>query len=180
MINLMEDNGSYRASTSEIDRLKERVLIKNKEGKYASNKKYVGKNAGYILNECGINTNVDYKVIIAEVPNEHPFVSTEMLMPVLPIVIVDSLEEAIDKAIKAKTGASIPQSCILKMSESDRSSPGLDTTIFVKNAPSYAGLGIEGEGYTTLQLQLLQGRPYFSQEFHKIRRCTLSGSFRII
>lgn len=182
LINLMEDNGSYRASTSEIDRLKERVLIKNKEGKYAPNKKYVGKNAGYILNECGINTNVDYKVIIAEVPNEHPFVSTEMLMPVLPIVIVDSLEEAIDKAIKAENGC---KHTAIMHSENVRNlteaALALDTTIFVKNAPSYAGLGIEGEGYTTLTIATPTGEGLTSaKNFTRSRRCTLSGSFRII
>ena len=39
--------------------------------------------------------------------------------------------------------------------ESTRAALALDTTIFVKNAPSYAGLGI-GEDIQPLQLQLLQ------------------------
>ncbi|MCL2368309.1 MAG: aldehyde dehydrogenase EutE, partial [Oscillospiraceae bacterium] len=57
----------------------------------------------------------------------------------------------------------------------------LDTTIFVKNAPSFAGLGFEGEGYTTLTISTPTGEGLTSaKNFVRSRRCTLSGSFRIL
>ena len=182
LISLMESNGCYRASLSEIDKLTDIVLVKNKEGKYAPNKKYVGKNASHILSKCGIHTTADYKLILAEVPYEHPFVSTEMLMPVLPIVVVDTLDEAIEKAIEAENGCK--HTAIMhseNVNNLTKAALALDTTIFVKNAPSYAGLGIEGEGYTTLTIATPTGEGLTSaKNFTRSRRCTLSGSFRII
>ena len=57
----------------------------------------------------------------------------------------------------------------------------VDTTIFVKNAPSYAGLGYDGEGYATLTIATPTGEGLTSaKNFTRSRRCTLSDAFRII
>lgn len=182
LIEMMVGNGCYRADISEIKKIESVVLEINKEGKYVPNKKYVGKNAEYILKQSGINVSRDYKLVIAEVEFGHPFVLTEMLMPVLPIVRVDGLKEAIDKAIQAenqyKHTAIMHSQNVTHLTEAARA---LDTTIFVKNAPSYAGLGFDGEGYTTLTIATPTGEGLTSaRSFTRQRRCTLSGSFRII
>lgn len=182
LIDEMVRVGCYKANRSEIGRIQSVVLEKDKSGKYMPNKKFVGRNASYILKQCGIETDRDFKLVITEVDNSHPFVITEMLMPVLPIVRVDNLDEAIDKAVIAENNCRHTAMMHSKNVESlTRAAKALDTTIFVKNAPSYAGLGIEGEGYTTLTIATPTGEGLTSaKSFVRYRRCTLSGSFRII
>jgi acyl-CoA reductase-like NAD-dependent aldehyde dehydrogenase len=182
LIDEMVRNDCYKASSAEAEKILSVVIQKNNEGKYAPNRKYVGKSASYILKACGIETNRDYKLVIAEVDYDHLFVTTEMLMPVLPIVRVDNLDEAIDRAVTAENGcrhtAMMHSKNVDHLTQAARA---LDTTIFVKNAPSYAGLGIEGEGYTTLTIATPTGEGLTSaKSFVRLRRCTLSGSFRII
>lgn len=182
LIDEMVRSNCYRAGKAEIEKIQSVVLEKNKEGGFSPNRKLVGRSASHILKQCGIEANNDYKLIIAEVEHGHPFVMTEMLMPVLPIVRVDNLEEAIDKAITAENGCR--HTAIMhsqNVSNLTRAARALDTTIFVKNAPSYAGLGFEGEGYTTLTIATPTGEGLTSaRSFVRHRRCTLSGSFRII
>lgn len=182
LINEMVKNNCYRADRTEIEKIQALVLEKNKEGKYVPNKNFVGKSAGFILKACKIETNTDFRLVIAEVDYDHPFVTTEMLMPVLAISKVDNLEEAISKAVTAENGckhtAVMHSKNVSNLTDAARA---LDTTIFVKNAPSYAGLGFEGEGYTTLTIATPTGEGLTSaKSFVRHRRCTLSGSFRII
>jgi propionaldehyde dehydrogenase len=57
----------------------------------------------------------------------------------------------------------------------------LNTTIFVKNAPSFAGLGFNGEGFTSLTIATPTGEGVTSaRTFTRLRRCVLYGNFRIV
>jgi propionaldehyde dehydrogenase len=178
----MELNGAYELKKHEIDIVTKEVFITNKDGNTVVNRKYVGKSASHILRACGITANSDIKLIIAEVQDSHPFVKIEMLMPVLGIVRVYSVDEAIKKAVIAEDGclhtAIMHSESVSNLTKAARA---LNTSIFVKNAPSFAGLGVEGEGFTTLTIATPTGEGLTSaRSFTRIRRCTLSGGFRII
>jgi propionaldehyde dehydrogenase len=57
----------------------------------------------------------------------------------------------------------------------------IQTTIFVKNAPSYAGIGFGGEGYTTFTIAGPTGEGLTSaRTFTRQRRCVLVDAFRIV
>ena len=57
----------------------------------------------------------------------------------------------------------------------------VQTTIFVKNGPSYAGIGLGGEGHTSFTIAGPTGEGLTSaRSFTRIRRCTLVDAFRII
>ena len=57
----------------------------------------------------------------------------------------------------------------------------VETTIFVKNAPSYSGLGFDGEGFTTMTIATPTGEGVTSaRTFTRLRRCVLYGDFRIV
>ena len=57
----------------------------------------------------------------------------------------------------------------------------VETTIFVKNAPSYAGIGFGGEGHTTFTIAGPTGEGLTSaRSFTRLRRCVMTESFRII
>lgn len=181
LIREMEKEGAYIVNEQELKKIMAIVMTQTKEGKYAPNKKYVGRDASYILKEAGIYAE-GAKAVIAEVPFEHPLVMTEMLMPVVPVTRVADVDEAIAKAVIAENGC---HHTVLMHSENvsnlTKMARAIDTTIFVKNAPSYAGLGIDGEGYTTLTIATPTGEGLTSaKSFTRSRRCTLHGAFRII
>jgi propionaldehyde dehydrogenase len=57
----------------------------------------------------------------------------------------------------------------------------VDTTIFVKNGPSYAGLGFGGEGFTSYTIATPTGEGVTSAvSFTRKRRCVLKDAFRIV
>jgi len=175
-------NGAYELKRHEIPIVTKEVFTTTQHGEVVVNKKYVGKCAADILKACNILVHVNTKLIIAEVQEDHPFITVEMLMPVLGMVRVHSVEEAIEKAVVAEKGyrhtAVMHSESVTNLTLAARA---LDTSIFVKNAPSYAGLGIEGEGYTTLTIATPTGEGLTSaKSFTRIRRCTLSGGFRIV
>jgi propionaldehyde dehydrogenase len=105
-----------------------------------------------------------------------------MLMPVLGIAKVQTVEEAITKAVKAENGCKhTAMMHSQNVTHLTMAAKALNTTIFVKNAPSYAGLGFNGEGYTTLTIATPTGEGLTSAKtFTRSRRCVLYGNLRIV
>jgi hypothetical protein len=57
----------------------------------------------------------------------------------------------------------------------------INTSIFIKNGPSFAGLGSGGEGYTSFTIASPTGEGLTTAiNFTRERRCTLKDRFRII
>jgi propionaldehyde dehydrogenase len=181
LVSEMMAQGCYLAKGEEISQIIRTVLIE-KNGKYVINRKYVGSDATKILSDSGIAYSGEPRLVLAEVDKNHPFVMTEMLMPVLAMVRVSNIDEAIGEAFRAEQGcqhsALIHSTNVRNMS---RAASVMNTTIFVKNAPSYAGLGFGGEGYATLTIATPTGEGLTSAKtFTRSRRCVLQGDFRIV
>ncbi len=177
----LQKNGAFRVYGEDIEKIIRTVLIKKEDGKYVINRKFVGRDATYILKESGVSYTGDPRLVIAEVDKYHPFVTVEMLMPVLAIVRVADINEAITEAYRAehncKHSAMIHSTNVKNMSAAAKV---MNTTIFVKNAPSYSGLGFNGEGYATLTIATPTGEGLTSAKtFTRARRCVLHGDFRI-
>ena len=175
----MQKNGAYLIKGDQIDKLVS-VCLKEKNGKYDINKDWVGRDASKFLKAIGIEANA--KLVICEVEEMHPFVQVEMMMPVLPIVRVNSIEEAIKMAVKAEHGnrhtAHMHSKNIDHLSAFARA---VETTIFVKNAPSYAGIGAGGEGYTTFTIAGPTGEGLTAaHSFTRARRCVMVDGFHIV
>ncbi|MBE7046746.1 MAG: aldehyde dehydrogenase EutE [Ruminococcaceae bacterium] len=181
LISTMQSNGAYLLKGADIDKLRDLCLV-NKNGKYDINKKWVGKDAKLFLQAIGINVNEDIRLIICETNADHPFVQVEMMMPILAIVRVDSIEEAIELAVKAEHGcrhsAHIHSKNVDHLTAFARA---VETTIFVKNAPSYAGIGAGGEGYTTFTIAGPTGEGLTAaHSFTRQRRCVLVDGLHIV
>ena len=57
----------------------------------------------------------------------------------------------------------------------------INTSIFVKNGPSFAGLGMTGEGYTSFTIASPTGEGLTTaHSFTRERRCTLKDYFRFV
>lgn len=175
----MAKNGAYRISGAQVDKLVE-IALHHKDGKYSLNKKWVGKDASLFLKELGIAS--DARLIIMETESSHPFVQEELMMPILPIVRVNNISEAIRLAVEAEHGnrhsAHIHSKNVDHLTAFARA---VETTIFVKNAPSYAGIGAGGEGHTTFTIAGPTGEGLTSaRSFTRQRRCVLVDGFHII
>ena len=179
LIDSMTRHGAYKISGSDIDKIRDFALI-NKDGKWVINKKWVGKDARLFLKEIGIES--DAKLVICEVDKDHPFVSTEMMMPVLAIVRVKDIDEAIDLAVKAEHGCRHSAHIHSKNIDNlTRFARAVETTIFAKNAPSYAGIGAGGEGYTTFTIAGPTGEGLTAaHSFTRSRRCVMVDGLHIV
>ncbi|MFH1262501.1 MAG: aldehyde dehydrogenase family protein [Pseudomonadota bacterium] len=145
-------------------------------------KDWIGKNATKMLAALGISADPSVRVLFCETPREHPFVQLEMLMPVIPMVRVKTVHEGIVFAKDVEHGfrhtAVMYSRNIDNLHEMAKMS---DVSIFVKNAPSYAGLGMGGEGYTSFTIAGPTGEGLTTAiNFSRERRCTLAGRFRIV
>ena len=181
LISEMQKHGAYLLKGAEVDKLMELCLV-NKNGKYDINKKWVGKDAVKFLAALGIEAPKGTKLIICETDASHPFVQVEMMMPILAIVRVDNIDEAIELAVQAEHGnrhsAHIHSKNVDTLTRFARE---VETTIFVKNAPSYAGIGAGGEGYTTFTIAGPTGEGLTAaHSFTRSRRCVLVDGFHIV
>ena len=179
LISEMQKNGAYLLRGKQIDDLVKLCLVE-KDGKYSINKNWVGKDAKKFLKALGIDS--DAKLIICETEEAHPFVQVEMMMPVLAIVRAKDIDHAIKMACTAEHGnrhsAHIHSKNIDHLTAFAKA---VETTIFVKNAPSYAGIGAGGEGYTTFTIAGPTGEGLTAaHSFTRQRRCVMVDGLHII
>ena len=174
----MTKNGAYEVKSSElIEKLDK--LVSQENGKPKT--EYVGKSAQVILRDLGIEVSDDIKLIIFRTHKDHHLVQEEMMMPILPIVACEDVDRAIDYAHQAEHGnrhtAIMHSRNIEKLSKMAKL---LECTIFVKNAPSYAGIGVGGEGATTFTIAGPTGEGITTaRSFCRIRRCAMKDFFNI-
>ncbi len=186
LISVMQKNGAYLINAQQADQLNKIVLVektdKNGKTKKIVNRDCVGRDADVLLAKIGITVSKDIRCIICETPFEHDFVQHELMMPILPIVRVDNIDQAIELAVKAEHGCRHTAHMHSKnIDHLSRFARAVETTIFVKNAPSYAGIGFGGEGHATFTIAGPTGEGITSaRSFTRQRRCVMADSFRII
>lgn len=151
-------------------------------GRSGPNPQYIGQNANVILRQIGIEDSDELRCVIVETPKDHPFVRHELMLPVLSVVRAGNFEDALDVAVEVEGGlrhsAVIHSANIYHMSEFGKA---INTSVFVKNAPSYAGLGFTGEGYTSFTIAGRTGEGMTTaRTFSRLRRCTLVGAFSLV
>ena len=145
-------------------------------------RKYVGQNIDRILKDAGIPCDASKRLAVCEVDNDHPFLWTEMMMPILALTRARTVDDAIDFAIEVEHGfrhtASMHSRNIDKLSKMARA---CNCSIFVKNGPNAAGLGWGGEGPTSFTIASPTGEGMTTaRSFTRLRRCTLVDAFRIV
>ena len=103
------------------------------------------------------------------------------MMPFLPIVRVANVDEGIDAAIR--TEHNYRHTAIMHsrdVSNLTRMGKLIQTTVFVKNGPSFNGIGIGGEGYCTFTIAGPTGEGLTrARNFARSRRCVLVGDLNV-
>lgn len=184
LVQHMGTNSAYRLKEHELKRL-ERVIFKergpaNRPG--LVNGEFVGKDAAVIASEIGLSLPKETRLLVAEVSAEHDLVWTEQMMPVMPVVRVKDVATAIDLAVRSEHGfrhtASIHSTNVDTITTMARA---MNCSIFVANGSNIAGLGAEGEGYTSFSIASPTGegltRP---RTFSRQRRVSVIGALNIV
>ena len=180
----MCSSGAYELTGDEIRKVTELIIQDpggpGKEG--AANKKYVGKTPTVIASHIGVYIPDGTKILLCEVEKDHPLLWTEQLMPVLPLVRVKDADTAIRLGFEMEHGyrhtAIMHSRNIDKLSDMAKL---MNCSLFVKNGPSYAGLGNGGAGFTSFTIASPTGEGLTrARTFTRERRCTLVDRFRIV
>ncbi|MCD8301271.1 MAG: aldehyde dehydrogenase EutE [Clostridiales bacterium] len=174
---MINEQGCYLASKEIQDKLIHTVLT----DKGALNRKCVGRDARTLLKMVGVDAPENIRCITFEGPKEHPLITTELMMPILGVVRARDFDDAVEKAVWLEHGnrhsAHIHSKNVDRITKYARE---IDTTIVVKNGPSYAAFGFGGEGYCTFTIASRTGEGLTSAaSFTKSRRCTMSDSLCI-
>ena len=183
LMRLMESQHAVKLTTAQAEQLQP-VLLKNidERGKGTVSRDWVGRDAGKIAAAIGLNVPEQTRLLFVETSATHPFAVTELMMPVLPVVRVANVDEAIELAVKLEGGCHHTAAMHSRnIDNMNRMANAIDTSIFVKNGPCIAGLGLGGEGWTTMTITTPTGEGVTSaRTFVRLRRCVLVDAFRIV
>jgi len=180
----MRAAGAYIASGTDVRKLEAAIFAENRGPRKPGmmNKDCIGKNAGEILRLAGVPVDGDPRLAVCDVPEDHPLVWSEQMMPVLPVVRVPDVDRAIDLAREAEHG--FGHSAAMHSRDIDalsRMARVMNTSIFVKNGPIYSGLGEGGEGHTSFTIASPTGEGLTGPlSFSRQRRCVMVDHFRIV
>ncbi len=185
MMAAMEKAGALRLSAHEVDALTKRAIVMAGEGAHrhwVPCKDLLGKDASLLAQAAGATGRDGLELVFGETDVDNPFVPTEQMMPFLPFVRCKDVDEAIHRAHESEHGfrhtAIIHSNNVRTMTRMGRL---LDTTLFVKNGPSVAGLGLGGEGYLSFSIATPTGEGVTTPlTFTRQRRCTLVDDLRIL
>lgn len=168
-------HGGVELSGHQTRRL-EKVIL-DSEGHV--NRKFVGKDVQVILREIGLNVDKSKRLAFMETKADHPFATTELLMPVVPFIRVKNVDEAIDLAYKLEKGCY--HTAVIHSKDIDnmhKMAVKMNTSLFIKNGPALSGLALEGEGPTSFTISSPTGEGLTTaRHFTRTRSCVLKGHF---
>ena len=179
---IRKDPRAHELTKLQMDSLGKKMFLKDeKSGELMMNRNLVGRNANVIAREIGLDLPDSVALLWGEVPQDHVTIREEQLMPVLPFARVKDVETAIDLAIKAEGGNHHTAAMYsLNVANLSRMARKGQFSIFVKNGPTYMGLGM-GEGYATMSIGTPTGDGLTSaRHFTRPVRCALVDQFRIV
>ncbi|MER3812377.1 aldehyde dehydrogenase EutE [Klebsiella pneumoniae] len=183
LMRLMEGQQAVKLTAAQAEQLQP-LLLKNidERGKGTVSRDWVGRDAGKIAAAIGLQVPAQTRLLFVETPASHPFAVTELMMPVLPVVRVANVEEAIALAVQLEGGCHHTAAMHSRnIDNMNQMANAIDTSIFVKNGPCIAGLGLGGEGWTTMTITTPTGEGVTSaRTFVRLRRCVLVDAFRIV
>jgi aldehyde dehydrogenase len=185
MMAAMERAGAVRLNAREIDALTKAAISSVGEGEHkhdVPHKDYIGKDADVLARAAGKNIPAAVELVFGETDNSNPFVPVEQMMPFVPFVRCRDVDEAIARAKQAEHGfrhtAIIHSTNVNNMTKMGRT---MDTTIFVKNGPCMAGLGLGGEGYISFSIATPTGEGITTPlTFTRERRCSMIDNLRVL
>jgi aldehyde dehydrogenase len=181
----MQRAGAVRLRPAEIDALTKAAIATVGEGARkhdVPHKDCLGQDAALLARAAGKSVAPEVEMLFGETDESHPFVEVEQMMPFVPFVRCRNVDEAIEKARRSEHGfrhtAVIHSNNVHNMTKMGKA---MDTTLFIKNGPSMAGLGLGGEGYCSFSIAGPTGEGATTPlTFTRERRCSMIDDLRIL
>jgi aldehyde dehydrogenase len=185
MMQAMQRAGAALLNAREVEALTKVAITKVGEGDHkhdAPVKEFLGQDAAVLARGIGKQVASDVELLYGEADESNPFVPVEQMMPFVPFVRVRDFDEAVEKAKFYEHGfrhtAMIHSTNVRNMTKMGRE---MDTTLFVKNGPCMASLGLGGEGYLSFSIATPTGEGVTTPlTFTRERRCSMIDDLRII
>ncbi len=184
MMAVMERAGAVRLSASEVDKLTKVAITTVGEGEKkhdVPSRDFLGKDAAVLAAGIGKTVPPSVELLFGETDESNPFIPVEQMMPFLPFVRCPDVHDAIDKAYRSEHGfrhtAVIHSTNVNHMTKMGKV---MDTTLYVKNGASMAGLGVGGEGYISFSISVTGEGATTPLTFTRERRCSMIDNLRIL
>ncbi len=183
MLAAMRRAGAVQLNAGQVAALTSKAIVKVGDDKHdAACKDFIGKDASVLAAAAGVSIPESCELLFGETDEHHPFVSVEQMMPFVPFVRARDVDHAIAMAKKYEHGfrhtAIIHSRDVRNMTKMARE---MDTTLFVKNGPCMASLGLGGEGYLSFSIAGPTGEGVTTPlTFTRERRCSLIDDLNVI
>jgi aldehyde dehydrogenase len=183
LMDAMSRNKAYRLDSKQVETLTRAAFVpaQDDKSKQVVNKDLIGADATVLAQHAGAKAPAGTELVFGETVAEHPFVDHEQMMPFVPFVRVPDVDTAIALAKQYEHGfkhtAVIHSRNVETITRMGRE---LDTTLYIQNGPSMAGLGIGGEGYLSFSIATPTGEGVTTPlTFTRQRRSSTVGSMRV-
>jgi aldehyde dehydrogenase len=183
LMDAMSRNQGYRLDRGQIEALTRAAFMPapDDKNKRIVNKDLIGLDATVLADHAGAKAPAGTQLVFGETEANHPFVDQEQMMPFVPFVRVPDVDSAIALAKQYEHG--FKHTAIIhsrNLETITRMGREMDTTLFIQNGPSMAGLGIGGEGYLSFSIATPTGEGVTTPlTFTRQRRSSTVGSMRV-
>lgn len=183
MMDAMRRAGAVQLNASQIAALTSRAIVKVGDDQHdAACKDFIGRDAAVLAEAAGVQVPASCELLFGETDEHHPFVSVEQMMPFVPFVRARDVDHAIAMAKKYEHGfrhtAIIHSRNVRNMTKMGRI---MDVTLFVKNGPCMASLGLGGEGYLSFSIAGPTGEGVTTPfTFTRERRCSMIDDLNVV
>ena len=183
MMAAMRRAGAVELNAGQIAALTSKAIVQVGDDNHdAAAKEFIGRDASVLAQAAGVNVPAGTELVFGETDEHHPFVTVEQMMPFLPFVRARNVDHAIAMAKEYEHGfrhtAIIHSRNVSNMTKMGRE---LDTTLYVKNGPCMAALGLGGEGYLSFSIAGPTGEGVTTPNtFTRERRCSMIDELRVV
>ena len=184
LMDAVSQHGGYRLNAQQVDALTKQAFGPPKEpgGHAVLNRDFIGQDAAVLAQHIGVSVPSGTEILYGETDTNNPFVPEEQMMPFIPFVRARDTMHAIELAHEFEHGfghtAIIHSRNVHAMTVMGKL---MNTTLFVKNGPSMAGLGLGGEGYLSFSVATPTGEGVTNPgTFTRTRRCVMVDELRVV
>jgi len=175
-------HGAHELTAEQGETLMEHIFkeIKGPAQAGAINMDYIGKTPQFILKAIGLEIDPKVQIAFFETGWDHPLVWTEQIMPILPLVRCQNVDEAIERAIAAEQNFGHSMAIHSNDLNNIRKMAGrARCASFIKNgACGTGGVGVSGEGYVSFHIATNGDGHTRPRTFTQIRRCVMTDDLR--
>lgn len=182
LMDAMTHHKAVRLDAAQVAALTRVAFAKDDKGHLHVVKELIGQDPAVLAKAIGLSVPADTDLLFGETDESNPFVEHEQMMPFVPFIRVPDVDTAIELAKKYEHGfkhtAVIHSRNVETITRMGRE---MDTTLFIQNGPSTAGLGSGGEGYLSFSIATPTGEGVTTPlTFTRQRRSTTVKALRVL